>query len=130
RNATAASQSGAGAGPSSCSTRPSSDSARETTRASAAASTRSRASRPAPLRESGSVVGIDRHVLVREIAGPDHGRRVAAAEDDAHLDLRVSHHALAVLLAILRMASAARGDVHVVELQVDAVDVEIGDAGP
>src|SRR5690606_5464099 len=106
RQAIAASQSGAGAEPNSCSKRPSSDSARSTTRASAAGST--------PARGSGSVVGIDRHVVVREIAGPDRRRCASAPQHDPHVDLGLLHHPLAVLLAILRVPPAARRHVHVV----------------
>ena len=61
------------------------------------------------------VVGVDRHVVVREVARPHGGGCLAAAEIDAHGDLVLLHHALAVLLAVTRRASAVVDHQHVVE---------------
>src|SRR4051812_20915164 len=75
-----------------------------------------------------AVVGVDAHVLVAEIAGPHGVARVAAAEVDAHRDLGLLHHALAVFFTIGRVAPARRRDVHVIEPQADSRLVEIVDA--
>src|ERR1700750_3303469 len=86
-----------------------------------AASTGSRTSRP--------VVGVDADVVGAEVARPDRRRSAAAGEVDAHGDLALLHHPLAVLLAVARPPAAALDDVDVVEEEVDARLLEIDDAG-
>src|SRR5690606_6740131 len=78
---------------------------------------------------SGAVVGIDRNVVVREVAGPDGGGESAASERDPDGDLGLLHDAPAVGFAVVRMDAAGRGDVDIVEPHVHAVDVEVLDAG-
>jgi hypothetical protein len=48
--------------------------------------------------------------------------------DDAHRDLGLLHHALAVLFAIGRVAAAGARHVHVVQPHVDALHVQVVDA--
>ena len=48
---------------------------------------------------------------------------------DAHDDLALLHHPLAVFLAVRRPPAAALDDVHVVEEEIDLGLVEIVDAG-
>ena len=69
---------------------------------------------------STSVVGVDRHVVVREVARPHRRRRLAAAEVDADRDLLLLHDALAILLAIGGRSTAAIDHEHVVEPERDA----------
>ena len=76
-----------------------------------------------------TVVGVDADVVVRQVAGPHGGAGRAAVQVDAHGDLALLHHALAVLFAVVRMAAALRRDVHVVEEEVDQALVEVVDAG-
>ncbi len=66
---------------------------------------------------------------MRQIAGPHRRRRRATAQGDAHGDLGLFHHALALLFAVSGMAAAARGDMHIVEIEIDALHVEIGHPG-
>src|SRR5262245_56673668 len=74
---------------------------------------------------SGPVLGVDGNVFVRQVAGP-HGRRgLAAFEHDADRDLALAHHALAVFLAVARGATAGLRHLHVVQVQIDAADVEV-----
>ena len=48
---------------------------------------------------------------------------------DAHRDFALLHHALPVLLAVVRVAAAFARHVHVVQVQVDQVLLEVVDAG-
>ncbi len=67
-----------------------------------------------------TVIGVDRDVIVREVARPDRGRGVAAAECDANADLVLLHHALAIFFAITRGTAAVVNDQHVVEPERNA----------
>src|SRR4030095_11047496 len=96
-------QSGSGAnGGSSASTRSSTPSARAISAARSSLMLR-------------AVVGIDGDVLVRKVARPHSGRRLAATEIHADADFVLLHDALAVLFAIAGGAAAAVDHQHVVE---------------
>src|SRR5262249_32178007 len=75
-------------------------------------------------RSLGPVLGVDGNVFVREVAGPHRGRGLAAVEHDAHSDLALRHRALAVFLAVRGRAPSGIRDLHVVQVQLDAADVE------
>ncbi len=72
------------------------------------------------LASSTSVVGVDLDVVVAQVAGPDRGRGGAAVQVDAHGDLALLHHALPVFLAVVGVAAAPGGDVHIVQSDREA----------
>src|SRR5882672_11619962 len=80
------------------------------------------------MRSLGPVLGVDGNVFVREIAGPHGGRGGAALEHHANRDLALSHHPLSVLLAISGSAAALLRNLDVVEVQLDAIDLEVAHA--
>src|SRR3989344_2933948 len=82
-----------------------------------------------PRSGSAAVVGVDADVVVREVAGPDGGGGLAAAQVHADGDFRLFHDALTVFLAVGGVAAAPRDHVHVVEVHLDEVLVEVVDAG-
>src|SRR5690606_3544239 len=114
RNATAPSQSGTPGGVGS----------RASTRSTSACARTSNSARAA----SGAVVGIDRDIVVGEVAGPDGGAGIAAPERDPDGDLGLLHDPLAVGLAVVGMDAAGGRDMHFIEPDIDAIDVEILDA--
>jgi len=73
---------------------------------------------------SGTVVGVDAHVLMREVAGPDGGRRIATRQFHADRDLALLHHALAVLFLVIRVAPAVLRHPDVVEIEIDLADIK------
>src|SRR6185437_2883480 len=108
-------QSGSGAaGGSSASTRASTASARRTSASSAC---------------SRAVVGIDRYVVVREVAGPHFGARRTAAEEDGEVDVAFRHHALAVGLGVRRRARAVIDNEHIAEAKRHPRRIEPVDCG-
>src|SRR5882672_2575362 len=76
----------------------------------------------------GPVLGVDGNVFVRQIAGPHGGRGGTALQHHANRDLALSHHPLPVLLAISGSAAALLRDLDVVEVQLDAIDLEVAHA--
>src|SRR5258705_505425 len=80
------------------------------------------------MRSLGPVLGVDGNVFVRQIAGPHGGRGGAAFKHHANRDLALTHHPLPVLLAISGSAAALLRDLDVVEIQLDAIDVEVAHA--
>src|SRR5262249_35518996 len=77
----------------------------------------------------GSVIGVDGNVFVGQVAGPHARRGLAPSEHDATRNLALLHRALPVPLAVAGGAPAPRRYLHVVEIQLDAVDVEIAHSG-
>src|SRR5437879_4887024 len=80
------------------------------------------------MRPLGPILGVDGNVFVRQIAGPDGGQGGAALQYHTNRNLALSHHPLPVLLAVARRAAALLRDLDVVEIQLDAIDVEIAHA--
>src|SRR3990167_5289978 len=50
---------------------------------------------------SAAVVGVDTDVVVRQVAGPHRGGRLATMQQHTHRDFTLLHHALAVGLAVI-----------------------------
>ena len=63
-----------------------------------------------------------------EIAGPHRLAGLATAQVDAHGDFALLHDALAVFFAVGRVAPALGDHVHIVQVQLDAVLVQVGNA--
>src|SRR3989338_10814480 len=78
--------------------------------------------------KSRAVVRVDGHVLVAQVASPHRILRIATAQQHAHGDLALLHHALAILLVVLGVAPALRGHVHIVEVEIDAGLIEVVNA--
>src|SRR5712671_540510 len=83
----------------------------------------------APSPVLGPVCRVDSNVIVRQIAGPHRGRRKPAVEHDANRDLAFCHYALSVLFTIRRGAAPVLRHQHLVEVQLDAADLQITHAG-
>src|SRR5712671_2598939 len=100
-------------------------------------STRSRIASPRLISRSnsdigtplGPVFGVDSNVIARQVAGPHRGRRKPAVEHDANRDLAFRHYALSVLFTIRRGAAPVLRHQHLVEVQLDAADLQIAHAG-
>ena len=63
-----------------------------------------------------------------QVARPHRVAGRAAAQVDAHGDLALLHHALAVFFAVRRVAAAVDGHVHVVQVQVDPGLIQVFNA--
>src|SRR5258708_12400379 len=74
---------------------------------------------------SAAVIGVDLHVVVREIARPHHARLDAAPERDAQGDFRGLHRAPALLLGVGGGAGAVLGHQDVAEVEADPAYVQI-----
>src|SRR5438067_4367381 len=77
---------------------------------------------------SGAVIGVDRHVIVREIARPHGGARAAATEIDAYGDLGFFHDPLSVFFTIRCRPSAPCDDMQIIQPEGNARRIEIRDA--
>src|SRR5690606_3254237 len=66
---------------------------------------------------SGTVVGIDADIVVREVAGVHGFGGLPAPQGDAHLDLGLLHDTLAVGFLVVGIAAAVARHQHVVEPQ-------------
>src|SRR3546814_19353969 len=77
---------------------------------------------------SGTIVGVDADVLVREVAGIDGFAGLAARQRDADADLGLLHHALAVGFLVVGVAAAVARHQPVVEPQAPTGDIPGVDA--
>src|SRR3990167_10706335 len=80
-------------------------------------------------RRSAAIVGVDRHIVVRQVAGPHRGRGGATGQTHPDGDLGLLHHALAIGLLVLGTAATLGDHVHVVQMQLDQALVQVVDAG-
>ncbi len=78
---------------------------------------------------SRAVVCIYLDVVVGKVAGIDLGQSITATEVDTHRDLGLRHHAGTILFPVGRSTTTIFGHQHVVEPDLDAIDIQIGDAG-
>src|SRR6266853_3635457 len=100
-------------------------------------STRSRSASPRLISRSISDIGaplgpvsrVDSNVIARQIAGPHRGRRQPAVEHDAYRDLAFRNDPLSVLFTVGRGATAVLRHQHLVQVQLDAADLQIAHAG-
>src|SRR4029453_2666991 len=76
-----------------------------------------------------AIVGIDRNVVMRKVAGPDARRRLAAAERNRYGDLILFHHTLSVHLGVRQRAPTPIDHGHVVETKRYTRGIEIGRRG-
>src|SRR6056297_2334943 len=79
---------------------------------------------------SGPVLGVDAHVVVREIGGPDHRRGRAALQFDTNHDILGRHGHYPLFLAVARGAAATLGNEYLVQVQRDLVYRQGLQAGP
>src|SRR5690606_30815225 len=78
---------------------------------------------------SGAVFGVDPHVFVGQVGGPDGLAAVATAQLDADGDLLAGHHRRALFLGVAGGARAATGDADIAEEHVDQADIQVRHAG-
>src|SRR3990167_881308 len=79
-----------------------------------------------PVRDgSGAVLGVDLHVLVGQIGGPDRLTATTAAQLDADGDLFLAHHCGALLFCVADGTAATAGNAHVTEEYVDQADIQL-----
>src|SRR3990167_5489809 len=79
-----------------------------------------------PVRDgSGAVLGVDLHVLVGQIGGPDRLTATTAAQFDADGDLFLGHYRRALLFGVADGTAATAGNAHVTEEYVDQTDIQL-----
>src|SRR5688572_23249627 len=76
-----------------------------------------------------TILRVDRHIIVRQVASPYRRRRRAAVEDDPHRDFGLFHDPRPVGLPVVGAASAVFHDQHILEIEVHLLHREVRDAG-
>lgn len=86
---------------------------------------------PAPPKRlpSGPILGIDPHILMGQVGGPQGFTDTATIEFNADADFRLRHNPRALLFGVFLGTSAMAGDTDVVQVDVDLLDIQILHAG-
>src|SRR3546814_5243916 len=78
---------------------------------------------------SGSVFGVDLHVLVGQVGGPDGLAAISTSEFDTDGDFLTGHYRRALLFRVAGRAPALAGDADLAKEHIDLAHVQVWHAG-